>query len=72
MSDWQRIADYMRTHHGITGDECRKHIGTGDLRRRICDLKDKGYTITDIWEDGFNRVGRPTRFKRYFLLKEPS
>lgn len=72
MTDCMRIVEYMKTHKGITGKECNNEIGTGDLRRRICDLKAKGYIITDIWEEGHNRVGKPTRFKRYFLLKEPN
>lgn len=71
-TDCMRIVDYMKSHNGITVKECTIHVGTGDLRRRICDLKEKGYTIADQWEDGFNRVGNPTRYKRYFLLKEPN
>lgn len=72
MSDWNRIVEYMKTHNGITGKECNNKIGTGDLRRRIVDIKRKGYKIVDIWENGVNRAGRPTRYKRYFLLKEPN
>lgn len=68
MSDCQRILKYMIEHKGITVSECRDFLGTTELRRRICDLKDKGWEITDSWEDGFNRVGHPTRYKRYFLL----
>lgn len=64
MGDWERIAEYMRRNPGITGDECKKYIGTSELRRRICDLKERGFVITDIWEHGVNRVGKPTRFKR--------
>lgn len=46
-------------------------IGVGK-KTCIYDLKEKGYTIADQWEDGFNRVGNPTRYKRYFLLEEPN
>lgn len=71
MTDLMRIADYMKTHKGITVKECEREIGTTELRKRISELKDRGYNITDVWEEGFNRVGHPTRFKRYFLISEP-
>lgn len=72
MSDVQRIIKYMQEHKSITVKECNREIGTGDLRRRIRDIKDRGYEIGDVWEEGENRVGRPTRYKRYFILKEPT
>lgn len=68
MADWERILEYMKTHKGITCKECQRDIGTTELRKRICDLKDKGYKIIDQWEEGTNRVGNPTRYKRYFLI----
>lgn len=68
MADWERILEYMQTHKGITCKECQRDIGTTELRKRICELKDKGYKIIDTWEDGTNRVGNPTRYKRYFLI----
>ena len=71
MSDWKRIAEYMKTHKGITCKECEKEIGTTELRKNICVMKDKGYKITDVWENGVNRVGVETRYKRYFLISEP-
>lgn len=71
MTDKERIIEYMRGHNGITCKECDREIGTTELRKRVSDLRRSGYKITDIWEDGVNRVGRPTRYKRYFLLKEP-
>ena len=71
MSDIDRIIIYMKEKGSITGKECSREIGTGELRRRIRDIKDQGYEIGDVWETGENRVGRPTRYKRYFILKEP-
>lgn len=67
MNDIDRILNYMLTHKGITCKECEKEIGTTELRRRICDLKEKGWIIIDVWEKGVNRVGAPTRYKRYFI-----
>lgn len=69
MSDQTRILEYMANHKGITCKECEREIGTTELRKRISELKAKGFIITDTWEEGVNRVGSPTRFKRYFLLK---
>lgn len=71
MSDIERIIKYMRENGSITCKECEKNIGTTELRRRICDIKDMGYQIGDVWEAGENREGNPTRFKRYFIQKEP-
>lgn len=67
MNDIDRILNYMLAHKGITCKECEKEIGTTELRRRICDLKEKGWIIIDVWEKGVNRVGVPTRYKRYFI-----
>lgn len=71
MSDIERIIKYMRENGSITCKECEKNIGTTELRRRIRDIKDQGYDIGDAWEDGENRVGVRTRYKRYFILKGP-
>lgn len=70
MSDCDRIINYMRKHKSLTVAECRDKLGTTELRKRISQLRQRGYNIVDRWEDGYNRVGVPTRFKRYFLLGE--
>lgn len=66
-----RIIEYMKTHKGITVGECRDNIGTTELRRRICDLREKGYEIKSVWEEGPNSNGTTSRYCRYFLIKEP-
>ena len=71
MSDIDRIIQYMKDHGSITCKECEQKVGTTELRRRICDIKDMGYQIGDVWEDGENREGNKTRYKRYFIEKEP-
>lgn len=71
MNDIDRIIDYMYIHRSITCKECEKHIGTTELRKRICDIKDRGYEIGDVWETGENRYGVQTRYKRYFIIKAP-
>ena len=72
MRDIDRIIEYMKNHKGITCKECEREIGTTELRRRMCDMREMGYTLDDVWEDGENRVGHPTRYKRYFLISAPS
>ena len=72
MSDVERIIEYMQECGSITCKECERQIGTTELRRRIRDIKDMGYEIGDVWEDGENRVGVKTRYKRYFIVKTPN
>ena len=72
ITDWERIVDYLKGHKGLTCKECEREIGTTELRKRVCDLKAKGYEILGVWEEGENRVGNPTRYKRYYLIKEPT
>lgn len=71
MSDIDRIINYMQQKGSITCKECEKEIGTTELRRRIRDIKDRGFDVGDTWEVGENRVGVRTRYKRYFILKGP-
>ena len=71
MSYLTRIVDYMKTHKGVTVGECRDNIGTTELRRRICDLKEQGYIIVSQSEEGPNSNGTISRYSRYFLIKEP-
>lgn len=72
MTDIDRIINYMLEFGSITCKECDREIGTTELRRRICDIKDRGYEIGNVWETGENRMGVPTRYKRYFILKSPA
>lgn len=68
----QIIVKYLQSHRkGLTVKECQEKLGTTELRKRICDLKDKGYVFTDMWEHGVNRNGMPTKYKRYWLLSTP-
>lgn len=65
------ILDYMIEHkEGLTVVQAQHLFGTTELRKVVMDLKDKGYNICDVWEEGFNRFGDKVRFKRYFLLTE--
>lgn len=67
-----RIVAYMKKNRFITVRECQKYIGTTELRKMICELKDKGYTIGDVWAEENDRYGNTARFKRYFIIKTPN
>ena len=70
MSDCDRIIGYLRKHKSLTVSECEDKLGTTELRKRVSQLKRRGFKIEGIWEPGVNRVGVPTRFKRYYLVGE--
>lgn len=63
-----RVIDALGHRKGLTVSECQKFIGTTELRKRVSDLKSKGYKIVDRWETGLNRHGNVVKFKRYFLI----
>lgn len=65
-----KVLAFMKANKGITVKTCQEKIGTTELRKIISNLKDKGYNIGDVWEDGANRYGIATRWKRYFLINE--
>ncbi len=71
MANATNIIEYMKTHKGITVQECTKKLGTTELRKEISKLRRKGYGIESIWEEGVNRYGAKTRYCRYFLIHEP-
>ena len=64
-----QILEYLKTHRGISQAEAIDAFGCYRLGARIYDLKDRGYKVDVIMEDGVNRFGRPTRYARYFVTK---
>lgn len=65
----QQIVQFLRENGTITTLDAF-NIGITRLSSRIYDLKEKGYSIQYVWENGFNRHGYPVRYKRYSLAKE--
>lgn len=63
----ERIINYLHRHGSATNSELNNCLGMTDARKRISELRAKGYHIGDIWENGRDRYGMPTRYKRYFL-----
>lgn len=71
MSNVQRVVEYLRKNKSLTVVEAQRELGTTELRKIISTLRDRGYEIKDEWVEGTNRFGYATRFKRYYLLREP-
>lgn len=70
MGDCDRIVAYCKQHGSITQMEAIEAIGCTRLSGRIWDLKQRGYIVTDEWEDGVDRHQEPTRYKRYYITEE--
>lgn len=52
---------------GVTVREVEEVLGSTECRKMISTLRDKGYKVLDVWEEGLNKFGEETRFKRYFV-----
>lgn len=64
-----KILNYLiHNKEGLTVLNAQHLFGTTELRKVVMDLKNKGYNICDVWEEGYNRYCEKTRFKRYFLI----
>ena len=42
-----RIIGYIEEYGSITVKEAQEHLGIGDPRKRISELREKGYPISD-------------------------
>ena len=67
-SQKQRILDYIKAHGSITSLEAYKYLGITQLGARIFELKDEGHTFATEYENGKNRYGEETQYKRYRLV----
>ena len=63
------VNKYKYGRRGITVREAVEVLGTTELRKIMSTLKEKGYKVMTVWEDGENRYGNPVRYKRYFVEK---
>lgn len=62
-----RVIQYCSDFGSITAWEAAKELGVMRLSAVIYNLKDKGYIITDRYEDAINRYGDKVHFKRYII-----
>lgn len=63
----ERVLEYLVRFGSISSAQAMDDLGCFRLASRICDLKKKGYKITDEWDTKKNRFGEEVRFKRYRL-----
>ena len=69
------ILQDLMENGSVTARDLWSRYGIGSPRKAISvlrrseRLKEMGYEITDQWEEGHNKFGQPTRYKRY-ILKE--
>lgn len=68
MTQCERIVEYINRHGSITPLEAVNDLGCMRLASRITDLRQSGVPIKSEWEEGKNRHGEKTRYKRYFIL----
>lgn len=69
MSKQDRVLEYLkRTKNGITSLEAINMFGATRLSAIIFNLKDRGYIITDRFEEGSDRFGNIVRYKRYWII----
>lgn len=66
----ERILKHLRDNGSITNMEAMWKYSITSPTRRITDLRQYGYNVTDVWEHGTNKFGEPVRYKRYFLKEE--
>lgn len=69
MSQCERIVQYINQHGSITPLDAVNDLGCMRLASRITDLKQRGVNVISEWEEGKNRRGEKTRYKRYFIKK---
>lgn len=63
------VNKYKYGRRGITVREATEVLGTTELRKIMSDLREKGYRVLSVWEEGENRYGNTVRYKRYFIEK---
>ena len=64
----ERIIDYIIQFGSISSWEAYKDLGITQMGARIDQLKRDGFHFETKWEQGINRYGEKTTFKRYYLV----
>lgn len=62
-----RIINYIRQFGSITSKDAYIDLGITQLGARIDGLERDGYSFIKEWENGKNRFGEETQYKRYYL-----
>lgn len=67
MTQEQRVINYIREFGSITTKDAFNDLGITRLSAKIFNLKKQGYEIKDNFEQGKDRYGETTNYKRYYL-----
>ena len=62
-----RILEHIMEHGSITTMEGSDILRIADTRKRISELRAKGYPIIDEWRRYTNEDGKSIRYKVYYL-----
>ena len=68
-SQKERIIKYIKRFGSITSKQAYDDLGVTQLGARIDQLKKEGCLFKTEWEQGKNRFGETTSYKRYFLVE---
>lgn len=68
MNQAKKLLEHLEENGSATGLEII-NLGIMNYKGRIHDLREMGYTIQTVMEEGQNRLGEPCRFARYHLVK---
>lgn len=72
MGHKERTLEWFKTKGGLTSKEAFEELGNTRLSATIKRLREEGYTIASVGEEGLNRFGEKCRYVRYFLREENS
>lgn len=64
-----KVLNYMREFGSITTLDAFVDLGCTRLSEYIRQLRLE-YNIQDKWENGFNRWGEKTEYKRYWIVED--
>lgn len=69
MTQAEMIVEYIDKFGSITSRDAFNDLGVTRLSARIVDLKNRGYSIEEVWESSKNRFGETVSYKRFSFKK---
>lgn len=67
----QILLDHFAKHKTITSKEAFDLYGMTRLSAVVFNLREQGYEIGMVWEQGVNRYGNSIKWGKFFLQKAP-
>lgn len=71
MGHKERTLEWFKTKGGLTSKEAFEELGNTRLSATIKRLREEGYIIASVKEEGLNRFEEKTKYVRYYLVNEP-